>query len=197
MIGEPVNCEFFERIAVEFEYVGILAADDEQRRGPNVVEAFGRRVDPATTRDDRLDVRTASRRGPERGGRAGTRAEVAEREVARLVVFSQPTVTASNRSVSSGISNRFSRDWSSSSVSRSKRSGPSPRDRSASATSLFRGLCRLLSLPCANTTNPGAFAGTRRSPSGSTKPAFDPESGIATTVSEKSPAQFLYLYPDL
>ena len=63
------------------------------------------------------------------------------------------------------MSKTLARSISSSLVSRSKRSVPSPASLSWLATNLFLGLCLLLPLPCTKITVPVAFAGTVRWPS--------------------------------
>lgn len=62
--------------------------------------------------------------------------------------------------------------WASSSpVSKSKSSVPVPASWSARATAWLRGLCRLLPLPCANSTTPTARVGTHHSPARVTPPS--------------------------
>ena len=61
---------------------------------------------------------------------------------------------------------------SSSAVSKSISSVASPASRSTCATCLFRGLCRLLPLPCTKSTMPVALSGIVRLPSSSTESAI-------------------------
>lgn len=72
---------------------------------------------------------------------------------------------------------------SSSQVRRSTKSVPNPALVEPSRDHGFRGLCRLLPLPCANTTRPGASPASRRRASSSTFFA------LATTGSSSSTAR--------
>ena len=75
-------------------------------------------------------------------------------------------VACTRRWASRVMLNRCSRVWmssaSSSGVSKSKSNVPRPARLSVLATNWLRGLCRLLPLPCANSTSPSEFSGNRK-----------------------------------
>jgi len=48
--------EFLEGIAIEFEHLRVVPADDEQGRCLNLVKHLGRHVDATAARDDGVDI---------------------------------------------------------------------------------------------------------------------------------------------
>ena len=93
------------------------------------------------------------------------------------------------------MSNTFARSSSSPGVSRSNNSVANPARCSTPATYRLRGLCRLLPLPCTNTTRPRAPAGTVRCPASRAPPGGhldllvdDPADRVPVDLLGRSPA---------
>ena len=141
-----------------------------------------------------VGARTSARRGPARSGRppretmaatsASGSAAAHSAAPAPVLAPNQPmlrprahgwsrsqAVTWVSRPASSSMSNTLARSASSSGVSRSNSSVPRPASLSTEATYRLRGLCRLLPLPCTNTTMPGAFSGNATCPGSASAPA--------------------------
>ena len=103
-------------------------------------------------------------RGPQRGRRTRAGPEVPDAGTGQAGCSCSHRVAAPSRPASSPMSNTFARSRSSSAVSRSNSSVPSPAVARTSATKRLRGLLPLLPLPWAKSTIPAPPPGVDEVP---------------------------------
>ena len=167
------------RLAVELQHLVVVAAHDQERGRPDGGQPGPGQVGAAAAGDDGIDPARSARRPP--------RARPRRRCWHRNSRWCRRPCPAGWRAspwprTAGGPAVRCRRRWrgcrSSAGVSRSSSSVPSPACWSTPATYRFRGLWRLLPLPCANSTTPRAGTGRCSWPWSRT-----PRDGISTSSS--------------